>query len=488
MSYDMVRSISEALSLQWREYPIQPFEIDKPEEEAIAREDLRYLANLWHQINKGAEVYARDGIKATLQDTISSAVNIVKALVKADAIFLHPKAWGPDIKPFMDEVIQRIERQGYSIPIEESESTVPRLVPFVVTHDAISLVGSSVYENVEAGDRDWLIRSNDDLPLLESYINSSFKDKDNHFIYELKGPSSDYIPIGDFFLIPYVNILTESIDIKDIISKFNSVMVDPRYLNILHDTHPIKLRVNSNIEDGGLVIKLQRLFQVEIEVKFTQVPHIHERPIGKLTFVKFQSPVKVEINEPDFRPYYSRKPPFAESLISTGELLNKISPTYLQGVSNEDLASIHNTIHDAIGAFNFENLVNAHIFTVREMTKRGQPHPYVGDDIDIQSSGLTAKMHESDLLEIESPIMRNSPDKVELGKWYPPAKVGVFGYGGKEVFNIDESWKYYGQPMLNAGKKLIMEEKYDCGGDSNLMVFNQIPAGHPGEASDEAIF
>ena len=375
--------------VELHEYPILPFEITKPEEEAQARDSLRILASIWSKLKVGQEIYAQAGIKATLEDILSSAVSIVKALAKANAICIHPSVWSSSIKEFMDEVISRVEKQGYHIPIEESANPIPKLVPLVVTYNAISILDYSI----KAKRTDWVIKSIDRLLTLESFIDSQFKVKENHFIYELKGPSSSYIPVGDFILVPYVDILQEAYDPS---IELNSIMVDSRYLNIVRDSYPIQLRVNSSIEDPLLTQKLELLFKVTIEVKFTQVPQLGERPIGKLTFIKYEGFNVVEVNEPEFRPYLQRIKEDSSGLANTNDLLKKIEPSYLEKITDEELLQTHDIIHNSVGSFGFDMLRDAHIYIVRELTKRNLDHKIIGDDIDIQSTGLTNKViHES---------------------------------------------------------------------------------------------
>ena len=225
---DILETLPDIPVAKWV-YPVVPFEIAKPEEETIARDTLHLLASIWHKLKAGQEIYALPGVKATLEDTITSGVNIAIALVRANAIVVNKRAMDTSVTEFIDEVLKRVEKQGYNIPVEES-------------------------------------------------------------------------------------------------------------------TNPVSIK------------------------SATQ-----------------------------------------ENLVITKEQLDKASLENIGLMSDADLLAFHDLLHSYTNSLGFDLLLDAHIYAVRELTKRGKDHKIVGDEIDFRSTGLTNKIHES-LPEVKEEL--TSKDKL----------------------------------------------------------------------------
>jgi hypothetical protein len=209
------------------------------------------------------------------------------------------------------------DRRGLDLPIEDDEiekqakvisqsSSSPEIVPMVVTHQGLSLSGSNVYGTKQPKDYDWIIRhpASERLPNLEQSLQEAFPSDKHHFVYELKGPSWRHIPIGNFKLIP--NSIKESFDPSTTVPLMNDkipkMIPIKDYLFLSEKDGKPTLRINSDMQDNGLQLKLIRIFQdSHLNVIFSQGDIKEgEKLVGSLVVEVYPNLEMREVGEEEF--------------------------------------------------------------------------------------------------------------------------------------------------------------------------------------------
>jgi hypothetical protein len=104
---------------EWKEWPIKVHTLDSEEKKKQARDDLRLLSAAYVKVSKGEEVKADGKSPATKEEIIGSGVAVLKSLIAANAITLHPSEWKESTKEFMQILITRLKKQGIDVPLEE---------------------------------------------------------------------------------------------------------------------------------------------------------------------------------------------------------------------------------------------------------------------------------------------------------------------------------------------------------------------------------
>jgi len=204
---------------------------------------------------------------------------------------------------------------GQEIPLE---TTIERLVPFVVTQRAINLCGSHVYGLVEKPkDVDILVRRSGDVAQIQEIMQSWWPDKIVHAFAELKGPNWDFIPLGDFVLIPK-EVFTEEPEepqeitfgegvpeeAKRILREVKPIVIRPDYLRIQIRDGKVIITRDEIESDPGTILKILRIFPEAQIVSGGIEPGTGH---ADLVFKPYKHFEKVIINEPDFKAYYGAK-------------------------------------------------------------------------------------------------------------------------------------------------------------------------------------
>jgi len=213
-------------------------------------------------------------------------------------------------------------------PLHESSLEPDRLVPFVLTHDALSYAGSDCYEtsNGIPNDRDFIVRSHDDFLSIniKQALDSTFPEGENHVSRDPLGANWDHIPLGEFVVRPISEPVPDT-KIREAPKKYSwlrdlpAFVVKEGFLGMMDATLLACGRVSP-----GVVLKLERIWSdSSVQVQFVEDLPPEATPVADLDFVPYEEVKLVQLDEPDFRDLmldFWRKPfetdlaPFEEGL------------------------------------------------------------------------------------------------------------------------------------------------------------------------------
>uniref|UniRef100_A0A6M3IXM4 Putative structural protein n=1 Tax=viral metagenome TaxID=1070528 RepID=A0A6M3IXM4_9ZZZZ len=304
--------------IEWKEWPIPPHEISTARQAEQARDDLRLLAALWTKLKSGKEVKADGKTPATLSQTLYSAVNVVKSLLKYDEDFtVRPANWKSSSQELLKQVLAKLRSAGIQINVEESfaaSRVKARLVPFVVVDQAVCIVGSSLLPHLsEPPDIDVLIRWQDDVipAVLEAEL-LRVLGQEPHLILQSAGPHSTYMPLYDFQFVPHdwnledflSNPYPPSLSVKELPRP--AVLTDNLLSYKVEDHKLIFYCSSSGIPKMSLALKLRKLF-IEVDIEWADEADNTFTPVGSLVLVpRIDNDLKL-VNEPYYEPFMAWK-------------------------------------------------------------------------------------------------------------------------------------------------------------------------------------
>jgi hypothetical protein len=169
---------------------------------------------------------------------------VVEAGVRCDIDDTLAKALPPAVKGVSATVTTEI--QGAELP------------PLTLVYQAVSLVGSSVYNKSIPHDVDLLFRYPVIVSSLEASLLCLFPEREGHILIEQQGPNWDYVPLGDLVLMqeaPALYCVESAPEHLPELLAMQPVLVTPDYLCARDTT----LLVDGP-HDNGLMLKLNRLY------------------------------------------------------------------------------------------------------------------------------------------------------------------------------------------------------------------------------------